>query len=79
MTDSWQKAPPNIRKFVYHSDVVWLKGLIVTNKYIDENGEPCIDIETTTINQRNEEVMPGRNSDFAVPEKVPSRWTNAFP
>jgi len=46
------------RQFVYLSDAVWLKGK-VTKKYVDENGECCVDIETHAINQRGEDAMPG--------------------
>jgi len=46
------------RKFVYLSDAVWLKGK-VTNKYLDDNDEPCVDIETSAVNQRGEDTMPG--------------------
>jgi len=45
------------RYFVYHSDVLCFNGK-VTNKYIDENNENCVDIEVTVINQREENVMP---------------------
>lgn len=46
------------RRFVYHSDVLWFKGKVV-KKYIDEEGEHCVDIETHAINQRGEDTMPG--------------------
>jgi acyl dehydratase len=46
------------RKFVYLSDAVWLKGK-VTEKFMDENGEPCVRIETSATNQRGENTMPG--------------------
>lgn len=57
--DGWLKRSfVEFRKFVYHSDVIWLRGK-VTGKYIDDNDECCLDIETSAINQREEEVMPG--------------------
>jgi acyl dehydratase len=46
------------RRFVYLSDVVWLRGTI-TDKFIDDDKECCVKIETTATNQRGEEVMPG--------------------
>jgi acyl dehydratase len=46
------------RRFVYHSDVIRFKGK-VTNKYVDADGEHCVDIETSAINQRGENTMPG--------------------
>lgn len=57
--EAWLKRSyAEYRQFVYHSDVVWLKGK-VTKKYIDENGEHCVDIETHGINQRGDDTMPG--------------------
>jgi acyl dehydratase len=47
------------RRFVYLSDVVTLSGT-VTAKRVDEDGEHVVDIETRAINQRGENVMPGR-------------------
>ncbi len=58
------------RKFVYFSDVVWLRGKI-TEKFVSEDNECCVKIETTTINQRSEEVMPGY-AIVALPSKVRS-------
>ncbi|MBI5947258.1 MAG: MaoC family dehydratase N-terminal domain-containing protein [Chloroflexi bacterium] len=55
----WVKnARAQYRRFVYLSDVVRLSGS-VTEKYIDEDGEPCVDVETSAVNQRGENVMPG--------------------
>ncbi len=57
--EGWlKKSFCEFRRFVYFSDVVWLNGT-VTDKFIDEDGECCVKIETTTTNQRGEEVMPG--------------------
>jgi acyl dehydratase len=56
------------RKFVYFSDVVWLRGAI-TEKFIDDDHECCVKIETTTTNQRGEEVMPGY-AIVALPSKM---------
>lgn len=60
------------RRFVYHSDVVWLKGR-VAKKYIDEDGEYSVDIETSGINQRGEETMPG-HSTVVLPSREKERW-----
>lgn len=60
------------RRFVYLSDVVWLKGR-VTKKYIDEAGEHCLDIETWAENQRGENVMPG-SSTVILPSRTDDRW-----
>lgn len=60
--DGWlKKCYAEYRTFVYYSDVVWIKGK-VTKKYIDEDGEHCVDIETSAINQREEECMPGKST-----------------
>ena len=60
------------RRFVYLSDVLWLKGKI-TKKYFDENGEACVDIKTWAENQRGEEVMPG-HSTVILPSKKKNSW-----
>jgi acyl dehydratase len=46
------------RKFVFLSDMVRVKGQI-TKKYIDKDGDHCVEIERHAINQRGEDVMPG--------------------
>jgi hypothetical protein len=60
--EGWlKKNYAEYRRFVYHSDVVYLSGK-VTKKYIDKNGEHCVDIETWAKNQRGENVMPGHST-----------------
>jgi len=61
------------RRFVYLSDVLWLKGK-VTKKYMDEAKEACVDIETHAENQRGEDVMPGHSTII-----LPSRGSNTWP
>lgn len=57
--NAWLKRSyAEYRKFVYLSDVVWLKGKVV-KKYIDSQGEYCVKIERHAVNQRGEDVMPG--------------------
>jgi acyl dehydratase len=57
--DGWLKRSfAQYRKFVFYSDVVWLKGKVI-KKYVDDNNEYCVDIATSAINQREEEIMPG--------------------
>jgi hypothetical protein len=56
------------RRFVYFSDVVWLRGKI-TEKFVDDENECCVKIETTATNQRGEEVMPGY-AIVALPSRV---------
>jgi acyl dehydratase len=59
--------------FVFFSDAIWLTGE-VTNKYVDEYGELCVDITTSAVNQRGEEVMPGESTVI-----LPSRRTGSGP
>jgi hypothetical protein len=67
--EGWlKKTFSEFRKFVYYSDVVWLRGTI-TEKFIDEDNEYCVRMETTATNQRGEEVMPG-HAIVALPSKV---------
>jgi len=47
------------RRFVFLSDVLRFSSRVV-DKYIDTNGESCVEIETHTYNQRREDVMLGR-------------------
>lgn len=66
--DAWLKRSyAEYRKFVYLSDVVYLKGK-VTKKYIDSEGDYCVEIGRHAINQRGEEVMPGY-AIVALPSK----------
>ena len=72
--DGWLKrSHVEFRKFVYFSDVVRLEGTVI-KKYLDDNGEYCIDIETSAINQREEIVMPGNGTVI-----LPSRDNKTFP
>jgi acyl dehydratase len=72
--DGWLKRSfAEYRKFVYYSDVVWVKGR-VTQKYVDKDDEYCVDIKTSAVNQRGEEVMPGEATIA-----LPSREKRAFP
>ena len=45
------------RKFVYLGDAMYFQPR-VTAKYIDANGEACVEIESATMNQVGEDVMP---------------------
>jgi hypothetical protein len=72
--DGWlKKCYCEYRHFVYLSDVVSLYGKVV-NKYVDENSEYCVDIETGGLNQRGENVMPGKSTVI-----LPSREANTWP
>ena len=72
--EGWLKTNyAEYRKFVYWSDVLWIRGK-VTKKYVDANGEYCVDIETSALNQRNEDTMPGRGTVI-----LPSREAGTRP
>jgi acyl dehydratase len=60
-------ASAEYRRFVYHSDVVRLAGT-VTARYVDGDGEHVVEVETTALNQRSEDVMPGR-ATLALPTR----------
>lgn len=72
--DGWLKRSfAEYRRFVYYSDVVWVKGR-VTQKYVDKDDEHCVNIKTNAVNQRGEEVMPGEATIA-----LPSREKRTFP
>ncbi len=72
--DGWIKRNyAQYRRFVYFSDVVWFRGK-VTRKYLDENGECCVDIETSALNQRGENTAPGESTVI-----LPSREKGSRP
>lgn len=48
-----------LRGFVYFSDVIRLGGR-VTERVVDEDGDAVVHVETWAINQRGQNVMPGR-------------------
>jgi acyl dehydratase len=60
------------RRFVYFSDVVWLKGKVV-KKYVDEKGEHCVDIRCSGINQRREDIIPSF-ATIILPSKEKGEW-----
>jgi hypothetical protein len=62
-----KRASAEYRRFVYHSDVIRLAGTVVA-KRIDEDGEYVVDVTTTAVNQRGEDVMPGR-ATLALPSR----------
>ena len=52
---------------------MWLCKGKVTKKYIDGDGEHCVDIETSATNQRGEDTMPG-HSTVALPSREKGTW-----
>lgn len=73
--EGWlKKSRAEYRRFVYLSDVVWLRGKVV-KKYKDGDGEYCVDIETNSLNQRREDVMPGTATVCLPSRNLPqSEW-----
>jgi acyl dehydratase len=62
-----KRASAEYRRFVYHSDVIRLAGTVV-DKGVDHDGEHVVDVTTTAVNQRGEDVMPGR-ATLALPSR----------
>jgi acyl dehydratase len=56
--EGWLKScSSQYRQFVYLSDAVWFKGKVI-EKYADENGEYCVEVEAHGINQRGDDTIP---------------------
>jgi len=73
--EGWvMRSKAEYRKFVYLSDVVRVTGKVI-KKYVDDDGEYCVDIETHAFNQREEDTMPG-TATVVLPTKSESeeRW-----
>lgn len=71
--DGWiKRAYAEYRAFYYFSDVIWIKGEIV-KKYIDDDGEYCVDVKISTTNQRGEETMPG-SATLVLPSREQDFW-----
>ncbi len=71
--DGWlKKCTAEYRKFVFLSDVIWVKGK-VTNKYFANDNEPCVDIETSAFNQRGQNIMPG-TATIVLPSREKGIW-----
>jgi acyl dehydratase len=71
--EGWlKKNYAEYRKFVFFSDTVWFTGKVV-KKYVDEDGEYCVDIETHGFNQRGEDTVPG-HSTVILPSRVAGTW-----
>lgn len=60
------------RRFYFYSDVIWLKGKVV-RKYVSDEKEPVIYVETHATNQRGEDIMPGY-STIALPSRKHDYW-----
>jgi hypothetical protein len=53
-----KRARAEFRAFVYLSDVVRLGGR-VTDRYVDDDGDAVVAIDTWGTNQRGDDVVPG--------------------
>jgi acyl dehydratase len=73
--EGWlKKSKAEYRRFVYLSDVIWVKGRVV-NKCLDQDGEHCVEIATSAMNQRGEDVMPGMATVALPSRNVPeANW-----
>lgn len=73
--EGWLKrSKAEYRRFVYLSDAIRVKGKVV-KKYLDSDGEHCVDIVTSALNQRGEEVMPGTATVVLPSRNVPeANW-----
>jgi acyl dehydratase len=72
--DGWlKKVHAEYRSFVYLSDVLRFKGHVV-RKYVDTDGQSCVDLETSMVNQRGDNVMPGKATVV-----LPSRESGIYP
>lgn len=67
-----KKMYGELRLFNLVGDTTWLKGK-VTKKYIDEQGEPCVDIDCWGENQGGEISMPG-HATVILPSKEKGTW-----
>jgi len=71
--DGWVKVNNcEYRRFVYMGDALWFKAKVV-KKYVDDDGDYCVDIESHVINQREEDVMPGL-STISLPSRDNKVW-----
>lgn len=72
--EGWLKScNAQYRQFVYLSDAIWFKGKVI-KKYVDENDECCVDIETFGVNQRGGTTIAGTSTVI-----LPSREKGTSP
>ncbi len=68
-----KKMDSKLTAINYVGDTTWFRGR-VTKKYLDENGEPCVDIDSKGENQRGETTLIGQASVI-----LPSREKGTSP
>lgn len=67
-----KKMYGELRRFNVVGDTTWIKGQVV-KKYLDENGEPCVDVDCWGENQRGEITMPG-HATIILPSREKNYW-----
>ena len=67
-----KKMYGELRRFNVVGDTTWIKGRVV-KKYMDENGEPCVDVDCWGENQRGEITMPG-HATIILPSREKKYW-----
>jgi acyl dehydratase len=71
--EGWlKKCYAEYRAFIYLGDVAFIKGT-VTKKFIDENGEYCLDVDILGTNQRKEIIVKGHGT-VILPSKEAGTW-----
>jgi len=75
--EGWlKKCYAEYRAFIYLGDAVWIKGK-VTRKYVDENGEYCLDVDIFGTNQREETIVKGHGT-VILPSRDAGTWPVAL-
>ena len=71
--EGWLKSCyAEYRAFIYLGDAAFIKGT-VTRKYVDDNGEHCVDVNINGINQRNEVIVKGHGT-VILPSRDAGTW-----
>jgi len=68
-----KKSYARYSRFLYLSDAVWIKGKVV-RKYVGSEDECCVDIESTAINQRGENVLSPATCTVTLPSRARNSW-----
>lgn len=75
--EGWlKKCYVEYRAFIYLGDAVWIKGK-VSKKYVDENGEYCLDVNILGTNQRKEITVKG-HATVILPSREAGTWPLAL-
>ena len=72
--EGWLKSCyAEYRAFIYLGDAAFIRGT-VTKKYVDDDGEYCVDVKINGINQRDEVIVKGHGTVI-----LPSRDADTWP